>query len=57
MLFYHERLESKMQNLIFVKFDLTRTEVFFAQSLFKYVDTPRAILLVTVFFIIQPYIR
>ena len=28
---YHERLESKMQNLIFVKYDITQTELIFAQ--------------------------
>ena len=56
-------LESKMQNLIFVKYDKTQTELLFAQSLQSicsvYVDTPRVIciLLVTVFFIIQPDIR
>ena len=58
MSFYHERLESKLRNLIFVKYDITRTELLFAQSLQSicsvYVDTPRVILLVTVFFIIQP---
>ena len=61
MSFYHERLESKMQNLIFVKYDITQTKLLFAQSLQSicsvYVDTPRIILLVTVFFIIQPDIR
>ena len=47
-----------MRNLIFVQYDITRTEFLFAQSLQSicsvYVDTPRVILLVTVFFIIQP---
>ena len=61
MSFYHERLESKMRNLIFVKYDITRSELLFAQSLQSicsvYVDTPRVILLVTIFFIIQPDIR
>ena len=56
MSFYHERLESKIRNLIFVKYDITQTELLFAQSLQSiwsvYVDTPRVILLVTVFFII-----
>ena len=33
MTFYHERLESKMRNLIFVKYDITRIEALFAQSL------------------------
>ena len=55
--FYHERLESKMRSLIFVKYDITQTELLFAQSLQSmcsvYVDTPRVILQVTVFFIIQ----
>ena len=55
MSFYHERLESKMRNLIFVKYDITLTELLFAQSLqsirIVYVDTPTVILLVTVFFI------
>ena len=32
MTFYHERLESKMRNLIFVKYDITQTELLFAQS-------------------------
>ena len=58
MSFYHERLESKMQNLIFVKYDITQTELLFAQSLQSicsvYEDTPRVILLVVVFFVIQP---
>ena len=27
MPFYHERLESKMRNLIFVKYDITQTEL------------------------------
>ena len=53
--------ESKMRNLIFVKYDITQTELLFAQTLQSvisvYVDTPRVILLVTVFFIIQPDIR
>ena len=31
--FYHERLESKMRNFIFVKYDLTQTELLFAQYL------------------------
>ena len=52
MSFYYEHLESKMQNLIFVKYDITLTELLFAQSLQSifsvYVDTPRVILLVTV---------
>ena len=55
---YHERLESKMRNLIFVKYDITQTELIFAQFHQKHLqcalDTPRDILLVTVFFIIQP---
>ena len=50
-----------MRNLIFVKYDLTQTELLFAQSLQSfcsvYVDIPRVILLVTVFFVIQPDIR
>ena len=58
MSFYHERLESKMRNLIIVKYDITRTELLSAQSLKSncsvYVDTPRVILLATVFFIKQP---
>ena len=45
----------------FVKYDITQTELLFAQSLHSicgvYVDTPRVILLVTFFFIIQPDIR
>ena len=61
MSFYHERLESKMRNLIYVKYDITQTELLVAQSLQStcsvYVDTPRVGLPVTVFFIIQPYIR
>ena len=28
---YHERLESKMRNLIFVKYDITQTELIFTQ--------------------------
>ena len=53
MSFYHEGLESKMRNSIFVK--LNR----YLRSLFKvfcsvYEDTTRIILLLTVFFIIQP---
>ena len=56
--FYHECLENKMRNLIIVKFD--NSELQFAQSLQSicsvYVDIPRVILLVTVFFIIQPEI-
>ena len=32
MSFYHERLESKMRNLIFVKYDITQTELLFDQS-------------------------
>ena len=47
-----------MRNLIFVKYDITQTELLFAQSLRSicsmYVDTPRVILLVTDFFIKQP---
>ena len=58
MSFHHERLESKMRNLIFVKYDITQMELIFAQSLQSicslHVNTPRVILLVTVFFIIQP---
>ena len=56
MSFYHERLESKMRNLIFMKYDITQTELLFAQSLQSIcsvnVDTPRVtcILLVTVFY-------
>ena len=54
MSFYHERLESKMRNLIFVKYDITQTELLFAQSLQSifsvYVDTTRFILLVTLCF-------
>ena len=61
MSFYRERLESKMLNLIFVKYDITWTELLFAQSLQSicsvYADKPRVILLVAVFFIIQPDIR
>ena len=63
MSFYHERLESKMRNLIFMKYDRTetQTELLFAQSLQTicslYADTRKVILLVTVFFIIQPVIR
>ena len=61
MSFNHERLESKMRNLIIVKYDITRTELLSAQSLKSncsvYVDTPRVILLATVFFIIQPDMR
>ena len=57
----HERLERKMRNLIFVKYDVAQTELLFAQSLQSicsvYVYTPRVILLVTVSFIIQPDIR
>ena len=56
-----ERLESKMRNLIFVKYDITRTELLFAQALqcicSVYVESPRIILLETIFFIIQPDIR
>ena len=52
MPFYHERLESKMRNLIFVKYDIAQTELLFAQFLQSicsvYVDTPRVNLLVTV---------
>ena len=59
--FYHERLKSKMRDLIFVKYDITQAEMLFAQSLQSicsvYVDTPRVILLVTVFFIILFDIR
>ena len=44
MPFHNERLESKMRNLIFVKHDITQTELLFAQSLQSicsvYVDTP-----------------
>ena len=47
-----------MRNLIFVKCDITQTELLFGQSLQSvcgvYVDIPRVILLVTVFFTIQP---
>ena len=53
--------ESKMRNLIIVKYDITQTELLFVQTLQSiysvYVDTPRVILLVTVFFIIQPDLR
>ena len=56
--FHHERLENKMRNLIIVKYD--NSELTFAQSLQSicrvYVDITRVILLVTVFFIIQPEI-
>ena len=59
--FYHERLESKMQNLIFAKYDITQEELLLAQSLQSicsaYVDTPRVMLLKTVSFVIQPDIR
>ena len=59
--FYHERLESKMRNFIFVKYNITQTELLLVQSLQSicslFVDTPRVILLVTVFFIIQSDIR
>ena len=52
MSFYHESLESKVRNLIFVKYDITQTELLFAQSLHNIcsvsVDTPRVILLVTI---------
>ena len=52
MSFYHERLESKMQNLISVKYDITRPELLFAQSLqsicIEYVDKQNVNLLVTV---------
>ena len=48
----------KMPNLIFVQYDLTETELLFAQSLQSicsvYVDTSRVIQLVTGFFNIQP---
>ena len=41
--FYHKPLESRMRNLIFVKYDITQTELLFAQSLKSicsvYVDT------------------
>ena len=41
---HHERLESKMRNLISVKYDTTQTELLFAQFLQSicsvYVDTP-----------------
>ena len=51
----------EMPKLIFVKHDTTQTELLFVQSLQSicslYVDTPRVVLLVTVFFIIQPDIR
>ena len=51
--FIHERLKSKMRNLIFVKNDTTQTELLIAQSLQSicsaYVDTLRVILLVTFF--------
>ena len=61
MSFYHERLESKMRNMIFVTFDIAQTELLFAQALQSicsvYVDTPRVILMVTVFLIIQSDIR
>ena len=58
MSFYHKRLESKMRNLIFMKNDITQTELLLlAQSpqkiCFVYVDIPRVILLVTVFFRIE----
>ena len=53
MSFYHEILESKIRNLIFVKYHITQTELLFAQYLQSicnvYVDTPRDVLLVTVF--------
>ena len=44
MSYYHERLESKMGNLTFVKCDKTQTELLFAQSLqsiCSVYDTPR----------------
>ena len=47
--FYHERLESKMRNSIFVKYDITQTELLFAPSLQSIcsvnVDTPRGLFL------------
>ena len=50
-----------MRNFIFVKYDITKTESLFAQSPQSicrvYIDTPRVILLVTIFFNIQPDIR
>ena len=55
MSFYHERVESKM------KYGITKTELLLAQYLKSicsvYVDRPRIILLVTLFFIIQPNTR
>ena len=46
-----------LKYVIFVEYDITRTELLFAQSLQSicsvYLDTPRVILLVTVFFIIS----
>ena len=43
--FYHERLKFKMRNLIFLKYEITQTELLFAQSLQSicsvYVDTAR----------------
>ena len=35
MSLYHERLESKMRNLIFVKYDITETELLFCSRLIK----------------------
>ena len=47
---------TKMRNLIFVKYDITQTDLLFAQSLQSicgvYVDTPRVILL---YMIIDPH--
>ena len=61
MSFYYERLESNMLNLIFVKYNITQTELLLAKSFQNicsvYVDTPRVTLLVTIFFIIQRDIR
>ena len=57
MSFYIEPLESKMRNLIFVKYDITQTDLLFSQSLQSIcsvnVDKPTVILLVTVFSIIK----
>ena len=42
----YERLESKIRHLIFVKYDITQTELLFAQSLQSicsvYVDTQKS---------------
>ena len=52
---YHKRLENKMQNLILVKYDWSdKCAQSFQIICSVYVDLPRVILLVTVFFLIQP---